>query len=81
MNVYIGNLNYRVKEENLRHVLEEYGTVDSVKVIKDRDTGHSKGYAFAEMPDDDEARSLIEGLNGAEFQGRQLVVKEALPKK
>ena len=81
MNIYIGNLNYRVKEENLRHVLEEYGTVDSVKVIKDRDTGHSKGYAFAEMPDDDEARALIEGLNGAEFQGRQLVVKEALPKR
>jgi len=81
MNIYIGNLNYRVKEENLRHVLEEYGTVDSVKVIKDRDTGHSKGYAFAEMPDDDEARALIEGLNGTEFQGRQLVVKEALPKR
>ena len=81
MNIYIGNLNYRVKEENLRHVLEEYGTVDSVKVIKDRDTGHSKGYAFAEMPEDDEARALISGLNGAEFQGRQLVVKEALPKR
>ena len=81
MNIYIGNLNYRVKEENLRHVLEEYGSVDSVKVIKDRDTGHSKGYAFAEMPDDDEARTLIEGLNGTEFQGRQLVVKEALPKR
>jgi len=81
MNIYIGNLNYRVKEENLRHVMEEYGTVDSVKVIKDRDTGHSKGYAFAEMPDDDEARALIEGLNGTEFQGRQLVVKEALPKR
>jgi len=81
MNIYIGNLNYRVKEENLRHVMEEYGTIDSVKVIKDRDTGHSKGYAFAEMPDDDEARALIEGLNGTEFQGRQLVVKEALPKR
>jgi len=81
MNIYIGNLNYRVKEENLRHVMEEYGTIDSVKVIKDRDTGHSKGYAFAEMPDDDEGRALIEGLNGTEFQGRQLVVKEALPKR
>ena len=81
MNIYIGNLNYRVKEENLRHVLEEYGTVDSVKVIKDRDTGHSKGYAFAEMPNNDDARALIEGLNGTEFQGRQLVVKEALPKR
>jgi len=81
MNIYIGNLNYRVKEENLRHVLEEYGTVDSVKVIKDRDTSRSKGYAFAEMPDDDDARAAIEGLNGAEMQGRQLVIKEALPKR
>ena len=81
MNIYIGNLNYRVREEDLRHVLEEYGTVDSVKVIKDRDTGRSKGYAFAEMADDEEARNVIEGLNGTEFQGRQLVLKEALPKK
>jgi RNA recognition motif-containing protein len=81
MNIYIGNLNYRVKEENLKHVLEEYGTVDSVKVIKDRDTGRSKGYAFAEMSDDDDARAAIEGLNGAEMQGRALVIKEALPKK
>jgi len=81
MNIYIGNLNYRVKEENLRHVLEEYGTVDSVKVINDRDTGRSKGYAFAEMQDDDDARAAIEGLNGAEMQGRQLVIKEALPKR
>ena len=81
MNIYIGNLSYRVKEEVLRHALEEYGTVDSVKVIKDRDTGHSKGYAFAEMPDDDEARCVIERLNGTELQGRQLVIKEALPKK
>jgi RNA recognition motif-containing protein len=81
MNIYIGNLNYRIKEDSLRHALEEYGTVDSVKVIKDRDTGHSKGYAFAEMPDDDDARAAIEGLSGVEFQGRPLVVKEALPKK
>ena len=81
MNIYIGNLNYRVREEDLRQTLEEYGTVNSVKVVKDRDTGRSKGYAFAEMPYDDEARNLIEELNGTEFQSRQLVVKEALPKK
>ena len=81
MNIYIGNLSYRVKEDDLRRVLEEYGTVDSVKVIKDRDTGRSKGYAFAEMPDAEEARNSIEELNGAEFQGRQMVLKEALPKR
>jgi RNA recognition motif-containing protein len=81
MNIYIGNLNYRVREDDLRQALEEYGTVDSVKVIKDRDTGRSKGYAFAEMPDDNEALRVINGLNETDFEGRQMVVKEALPKK
>ena len=81
MNIYIGNLNYRVREDELRDVLEEYGVVDSVKVIKDRDTGRSKGYAFAEMPNDDEAQQVIDRLNETEFSGRQMVVKEALPRK
>ena len=81
MNIYIGNLNYRVREDDLRNALEEYGTVDSVRVIKDRDTGRSKGYAFAELPNDEEAQNAINGLNEVELQGRQLVVKEALPKK
>jgi RNA recognition motif-containing protein len=81
MNIYIGNLNYRVREDNLKRALEEYGDVDSIKVIKDRDTGRSKGYAFAEMPNDDEAQEAISGLNETDFEGRQLVLKEALPKK
>ncbi|MDR0349262.1 MAG: RNA-binding protein [Tannerella sp.] len=81
MNIYIGNLNYRVREDDLRDVLKEYGVVDSIKVVKDRDTGRSKGYAFAEMPNDDEAQQVIDRLNETEFSGRQIVVKEALPKK
>jgi RNA-binding proteins (RRM domain) len=81
MNIYIGNLNYRVREDDLRNALEEYGTVDSVRVIKDRDTGRSKGYAFAELPNDEEAQNAIRGLNEVELQGRQIVVKEALPKR
>ena len=81
MNIYIGNLNYRVREEDLKRALEEYGTVDSVRVIKDRDSGRSKGYAFAELPNDDEGQNAIRGLNETEFQGRQMVVKEALPKR
>jgi RNA recognition motif-containing protein len=81
MNIYIGNLNYRVREEDLRRALEEYGKVDSVRVIKDRDSGRSKGYAFAEMPEDDEAQNAIRGLNEADLMGRQLVLKEALPKR
>ena len=81
MNIYIGNLSYRVREDDLRQALEEYGAVDSVRVIKDRDSGRSKGYAFAELPNDDEAQNAIRGLNETEFQGRQMVVKEALPKR
>ena len=80
MNLYIGNLNYNVREGDLRGVMEEYGTVASVKLITDRETRRSKGFAFAELPNENEARNAIEELNGAEYEGRQMVVKEALPK-
>ena len=80
MNIYIGNLNYRVREDDLRQVMEAYGAVDSVKIIKDRETGKSKGFAFVEMADDAAATKAIEELNGAELDGRTLVVKEARPK-
>ncbi len=80
MNMYVGNLSYNVGEGDLRHVMEEYGTVDSVKLIVDRDTRRSKGFAFIEMPDIDEAKKAISELNGAEYEGRMMVVKEALPK-
>ena len=80
MNLYIGNLSYNVKESDLRHVMEEYGTVASVKLITDRETRRSKGFAFVEMPDDAEANNVIKQLNGAEYVGRSMVVKEALPK-
>ncbi|MDP4269024.1 MAG: RNA-binding protein [Bacteroidota bacterium] len=80
MNIYIGNLNYRVQEGDLKQVLEEYGSVESVKVIKDRETGRSKGFAFAEMSNDNEGKTAIEQLNGAEFAGRTMVVKEARPR-
>lgn len=80
MNIYIGNLNYRVQEEDLKQVMEEYGAVDSVKIIKDRETGRSKGFGFVEMANDDDAKKAIEELNEAEYEGRQMVVKEARPK-
>lgn len=79
MNIYIGNLNYRVKEGDLLQVMEEYGVVSSVKVITDRETGRSKGFAFVEM-DDDAASVAISKLNGAEYMGRTMVVKEARPR-
>jgi len=80
MNIYIGNLNYRVREEDLRHIMEEYGVVDSIKIIIDRETGKSKGFAFVEMPNNAEGQKAIEELNEAEYEGRQMVVKEARPK-
>ena len=80
MNIYIGNLNYRVREEDLKQVMEEYGVVDSVKIIIDRETGRSKGFAFVEMPNNAEGQKAIEELNEAEYEGRQMVVKEARPK-
>ena len=80
MNIYVGNLSYKVRENDLQGVIEEYGKVDSCKIIKDRETGKSKGFAFVEMADDVAAAKAIEELNGAEFDGRTMVVKEARPK-
>ena len=80
MNMYVGNLSYNVKESDLRQVMEEYGTVESVKLITDRETRRSKGFAFVEMPESSEASNAIEELNGAEYAGRPMVVKEALPR-
>ena len=75
MNIYVGNLNYRVREDDLKQVMEE-----SVKIIKDRETGKSKGFGFVEMPDDEAAKKAIAELNEAEYEGRQIVIKEARPK-
>ena len=80
MNMYIGNLSYNDKESDLRQVMEEYGTVESVKLIVGRETRRSKGFAFVDMPETSEALNAIKKLNGAEYVGRLMVVKEALPK-
>lgn len=80
MNIYFGNLSYKVRENDLLEAVAEYGEVTSCKVIKDRETGKSKGFAFVEMADDAAATKAINELNGAEFDGRALVVKEAKPR-
>ena len=80
MNMYVGNLSYNVKESDLRQVMEEYGVVESVKLITYRETRRSKGIAFVEMPESSEASNAIKELNGAEYAGRPMVVKEALPR-
>ena len=71
---------FNVKESDLRQVMEEYGVVESVKLITDRETRRSKGFAFVEMPESSEASNAIKELNGAEYAGRPMVVKEALPR-
>lgn len=80
MNIYFGNLSYGVRENDLQGILNEYGEVTSCKIIKDRETGRSKGFGFVEVADDDAGTKIIEELNGAEFDGRTMVVKEANPK-
>jgi RNA recognition motif-containing protein len=81
MNIYVGNLNYKVNEDELREVFEEYGTVDSAKVITDKYSGRSKGFGFVEMANQEEAEKAIEELNGATLENREMVVNEARPRK
>jgi RNA recognition motif-containing protein len=77
--LYVGNLPYSATEEELQTAFSRFGTVDSVKLITDRDTGRSKGFAFVEMASDREAADAITGLNGTELSGRAMTVSEARP--
>jgi len=77
--IYVGNLNFSVTNEDLKTKFEQYGNVDSAKVITDRDTGRSKGFAFVEMANSQEAIDAINALNGSDLQGRAMTVNEAKP--
>jgi RNA recognition motif-containing protein len=77
MNIFVARLNYDTRESDLQEAFEEFGAVDSVKIVMDKFTGRSKGFGFVEMPDDDAAREAISNLNDTEFDGRTIVVKEA----
>ena len=77
MRIYIGNLAYETREEELRSEFEVYGEVQEVTVVRDRDTGRSRGFGFVEMPTSTEAESAISDLNGREVGGRTLTVNEA----
>lgn len=81
MNIYVGNLNYKVNENDLEGIFEEYGVVSSTKVITDKISGKSKGFGFVTMENDADGKRAIEELNGATFENRQLVVNEARPPK
>ncbi len=80
MNIYVGNIPYRLSEEDLKEIFQEYGTVESVKIITDRFSGRSKGFGFVEMPNEEEAKKAVEELNEAEVEGRSLRVNEAKPR-
>jgi RNA recognition motif-containing protein len=77
MNIFIGNLPYKIQESELRELFEDYGELTSLKIITDKATGQSKGFGFAEMPDRESALKAIEDLNAADIYGRNIVVKEA----
>ena len=78
--LYVGNLPYTVRDEDLQQSFSEYGSVSSAKVMMERDTGRSKGFGFVEMGSDAEAQAAIEGMNGQSLGGRSLVVNEARPR-
>ena len=79
-NIFVGNLDFGATEESVRSLFEEYGAVERVSVMKDRDTGRSRGFGFVEMTNADEADRAINALNGTNFGGRPLNVNEARPK-
>jgi RNA recognition motif-containing protein len=79
-NIYVGNLSFKASEEDLRQAFSEYGEVTSVNIIADRETGRSRGFAFVEMPNSDEAKQAIDSLDQADIAGRQVKVNEARPR-
>ena len=81
MNIYIGNLSFDTNEDQLRQAFEGFGTVSTVHIISDRETGRPRGFAFVEMSAQDEATAAISGLNGQDLNGRALNVNEAKPRR
>jgi RNA recognition motif-containing protein len=78
--IYVGNLSHTTSEDELREAFAPYGTVSTVSIVKDRDTGRPRGFAFVEMADGKEAASAIQELNLREIGGRSVTVNEARPK-
>jgi len=81
MNIYVGNLNFKTTEEEVKQLFEQYGSVTSVKLITDRDTGRPRGFGFVEMDDDTAGDTAVESLNGTEYAGRNLKVNVAKEKR
>src|SRR5579863_889045 len=79
-NIYVGNISFQTSEQDLDAAFSAYGQVDRVQIVKDRDTGQSRGFAFVEMSNNAEADKAMEALNGADLGGRTLTVNEARPR-
>lgn len=79
-NIFVGNLSFGATEDTVRALFEQYGTIERVNIITDRDTGQSRGFGFVEMSGSAEAQRAIQELDGREFEGRPLKVNEARPK-
>lgn len=80
MNIYVGNLSWNLKDQDLANLFAEYGEVTVAKIITDKFTGRSKGFGFVEMANDDQAQAAIAALNGSAVDGRNVVVNESRPK-
>lgn len=80
MNIFVSNLGFQVNDDDLRGFFEEFGQVDSAKIIMDRETRKSRGFGFVEMPDEDDARKAIKTLDGGTIDGRPVRVNEARPR-
>jgi RNA recognition motif-containing protein len=77
MNIFVANINFKTRKEDLEKSFAAFGQVNSVKIVRDRDTGRSKGYGFVEMENEDEGKKAIESLDNSQLDGRDLIVKPA----
>ena len=80
MEIFVGNLSYASTEDDLRQLFDAFGAVERVNIVTDRETGRSRGFGFVAMPNEDEARDAVEGLNGTQLQGRTLTINQARPR-
>jgi len=80
VNICVGNLAFPTTEQDLRQLFEPYGTVETIRIMTDRETGRARGFGFVEMPDDRAAQTAIDALNGTSLAGRTLTVNEARPR-
>jgi RNA recognition motif-containing protein len=78
MNIYVGSLSFKMREDELQKAFEEFGEVTAARIITDKYSGRSKGFGFVEMANDDEAKRAIEELNGREIGGRKIIVNESV---